>query len=281
MHIVGALHDGNVDGLVAAAGIDIGDGLGFLGSVEVGGGFVEDIVEFGEEFLEGCQDGAQVENEHAGIPDKVPAFEKELCQAQVRLFQKCLDLVEGLLFAVGIKILDVAIACFRACGPDPQGHDDIFLAAFIQPNLHILAEIDGILDQIVRPGHEDAGVRIALADLEGSVGNAGGGIAAIRLQENLGICGRGQMLLDQGQVALIGHDQDIPFGDIIQEAVVGHLEHGLAHAQDVVELLRESVPAHRPKPASNASGHDDHKIVLSHNSTHCACKTPHWSKVAT
>ncbi len=124
------------------------------------------------------------------------------------------------------------------------------------------AELVGLADDVIGREHQHEGVAVALGREHGGDRDRGAGIAAHRLQHDVG--------LDAALAQLLGHDEaEVGIGDddrTREQIGVGDaLKHLLEHrslADQRHELLRHALARDRPQPRSRAAAHD-HRDDLS------------------
>jgi hypothetical protein len=118
------------------------------------------------------------------------------------------------------------------------------------------AEAGEVADQVVGSEHEDGRLRIAARDEDGSGGDRGGGVARLRLQDEIGLdIGIAQGLGDQEAVVAVGDDhrrrEERGVGDALQGAGEGR-----AAIDQRQEGLRRDVVGGGPQTRAGAAAHD-------------------------
>ena len=127
-----------------------------------------------------------------------------------------------------------------------------------------LPELLLIDDQMVAGGYHHLGIGIDGFDVVGCPGDAGSGIAACGLEQDLVVLDLRQLFLDEGLVALVSDQDDILNGHNAVDAVKGHLQQGASCAEEIDELFRLGGFGEGPKSAADASAHDNAISVVIH-----------------
>ena len=117
------------------------------------------------------------------------------------------------------------------------------------------------VDQVVGRSDRHHGLGIALQQRVGRVGDAGGRVASVRLEEEVLRPELRDVAQDGVLVTGQGHDQDVFRRDDAQHALVSVAEEGLAEPFDGEELLRAVLAAEGPEHRAPAACHDDAVIM--------------------
>lgn len=103
-----------------------------------------------------------------------------------------------------------------------------------------------------------------LLDLPASVGDTGGGIASLGFGENIVNRHVRDLLLDNADVFLVGDHPHVFHRADGLEAVDGELDERTSNAHHINELLGVVGGGHGPKPATNATSHNNYLYIVVH-----------------
>ena len=195
-------------------------GLG--GGVELLGADVEACRNVRQMATDGLQNGVDVPDEEARVPEELAAVHEDLRQLAVGLFGEGLDLDEVTLTFVAA--LDVAVARLGSGGFDAEGDQSAMLGHEVERLADVVEELVFLEDEVVRGGHDDVSLRAAGFDAVGGVGDAGRGVAPSGFGQDLVVGQEGQLLVHHPDVAPIGDNVDVFLGDDFRKAVDRHLQ---------------------------------------------------------
>ena len=226
---------------------------------------VPNLPDVGAVVVEGVDDGVGRPQEDAGVPEKLAALHKHLCQLFVGLFGECLDFRDAV-FNLVLADLDVAVARFRTVGLDAEGQQSAALARQeVEAFDHAVAECVFFEYQVVGWGDEHHRVGIDGADVVGCPGDTRCRVAAVGLKKYLVVGKVGELLFHQRGVAFVGDGEDVSDRHEFCNSVKTHLQQRSACAEKVYKLLGGRRFAERPEPASDSAAHN-HTISVFH---HC------------
>ena len=257
LHVLGPLHDAEVDGLSLDAAVDLRYlrvQVGEFPDVGLEAELGQRLGELGHVPADLVEDGAGAPDEHAAVPVEAPGSEELHGTLQVRLFHETLHRRgAGVVFRGG---LDVAIAGLGPGRGDAQRH---------QRTAHRYRAGDNeggaeglLIDDVVvgREHHHDA-VRVKARDDRRGKPDRRRGVASHRLLDDVywNSLDVGQLAPGLGGLQRVG-DHHYPFGVEREDAFHGPLQHRLA-AEDRHELFRCTFAGKGPEPGAGSPCQDD------------------------
>ena len=171
----------------------------------------------------------------------------------------------------GLSFLDVAIGRHGGRGLDTHRQELPTFAHKVKPFGNLSRKGDLARDELVgRCGH-DAGFVVALGDVPGGPCRRRPRGELHRLDEDLLVGEHRELIAHQLFVVGKGGDVDVLRGENGSEAIVGELQQGTAHSEEVDELFGALFAARRPQSPSDATGQDDAIVVRSHSRNFVLC----------
>ena len=164
---------------------------------------------FGQVFPEGFDDGLNLPDEDARIPEEFARLQEGLRQFEVRFLGEALDLADD----VGVRDLNVAVTRIGTCRFDADGQQGVVSVGEFETLADDLAEVLFVEDQVVGRGDDHLRVGILLQQRVGRIGDAGGRIAADRFAEHLPFADFGDVFEYEVLVFMVGHHEKVLGGD--------------------------------------------------------------------
>ena len=257
---LGALHDGIVDRLLRRARERLGrEPQEIEVAREAGDRRLGGLRHRRLEALDLAQHGGGVKQEIAAVPE-IAIRHVARGGRGIGLFHERLDRAHG----CAVELLartDVAVVRRGIGGLDAEG-DDPALGGGAGGAPAGFAELVGLANDVVGREHQHERIAVALGREHGGDRDRGAGIAAHRLQHDVG--------LDAALAQLLGHDEaEIGTGDddrAREQVGVGNAREHLLERRSLAdqgdELLRHAFARDRPQPRSRAAAHD-HRDDLS------------------
>lgn len=264
----GFLHHSIVNRDGRAVLVDFGyEGL-LLGSAVVLVSVLEEGIDLWQPSFQCLADGGGIPYEYSGVPEKLSAVDEYLRQFAVRLLGESLHLVGNVAVHGGGFLhaaLDVAVAGLRTGRIDAQSKQLVLVRRVVHGGCNGVYEEAFIGNEMIRGGHNHRCIRIHVPYPGGRVCDAGCGVAAVGLGQDVLQGKVRQMLVHQVRVGCGCDYENILPGYNLDETVVCQLYEAFAYTQDVQELFGPGVPAYRPETAADASCHDHAVEIIVHH----------------
>ena len=119
-------------------------------------------------------------------------------------------------------------------------------------------------DILVGRGDDHASLGIERPQVVRGPGHGRRRVAVGRLFQDVLRRQPGQLLADNVAIAGVGHDKNMFTGDYLGKPVIGGLQQRAPRAQEIKELLGQSLVATGPESAADASGHNYDMIIHAH-----------------
>ena len=258
--VLGVLQEGILEREVWQGGVETGSLVRGGGGAEVGQ-FGEIITVLGHVLEDVAEHILCTEDKESCVPEEFTAFTEYRGEVQTGLLGKGLDTEDIWRAPRGFPYLNVAIARLGARGYDSEGDDSFVAAGYIEGMQDVCGKGIVVIDLLIGRCDDDACLWTDIGDGTGGPGYGCQRATAHGFCQHLAAWQLGQLLVQEGEVALLSGHIDVLRTDEGGKAVVGLLDEGPSAAYKIQILLGTFLATDGPKSAAYATCENQAKIV--------------------